>query len=441
MNFVTGPTRLTIVYYVLALLLVTTAATAEPFVQSSVTSTTLDNGLKVIVLEDHSAELVALEVWVKAGNVYETKSNNGVAHFIEHLLFKGTARRSEGQADREIESLGASLDASTTRDAIRIDTVLASKYFDVALDVMTDVTMRAKLDQQSVDRERPIILDEISRRDADPFQTLAGLVAKASFQSHPYGWPLEGSTANVTAMTAEQIRAFYDTYFVPNNMAVIVVGDVNAAKAIESVKKAFGEFKKKDVPPLQNPVEPPLTAIRKESARRATKITYSALSFPSPGIKDAADVYAMDVLVQYLSNGYLSWMTTLKSPKAEVLAVSGDFLTRRDPGNVMLMFGVDAVGVEDVRQAILAKLKQLKETPLPAADVAAAKRSIEGSYAFETETVSGRANIMGFYESLGDYKLALTYIDNIRKVTPEQAMQTAAKYFNTDAYVIAEVGP
>jgi zinc protease len=441
LNLMTRPMRLTTVYYALALLLVTTAAIAEPFAQSSVTSTTLDNGLKVIVLEDHTAELVALDVWVKAGNVYETKSNNGVAHFIEHLLFKGTARRTEGQADREIESLGSSLDASTTRDGVRIDTVVASKYFDVALDVLTDVTMRAKLDQQSLERERPIILDEISRRDADPFRALAGLVAKASFENHPYGWPLEGSTANVTAMTVEQVRAFYDTYFVPNNMAVIVVGDVNAAKALESVKKAFSEFKKKDVPPLQTPVEPPLTAIRKERATRSTKITYCALSFPSPSIKDTADVYGMDVLVQYLSNGYQSWLESLKSPKAEVQAVSGDFLTRRDPGNVMLMFGVDAIGVEDVRQAILTKLKQLKGTPLPAADIAAAKRSIEGSYAFETETVSGRANILGFYEALGDYKLALSYVDNVRKVTPEQAMQTAAKYFNTDSYVIAEVGP
>lgn len=422
-------------------LLVVSAALAEPFDQSAVTATTLDNGLKVITLEDHSAALVALEVWVKAGTLYETKSNNGVSHFIEHVLFKGTARRGEGQADLEIESLGATLDAATSKDSVRIGTVVAGKYFDTALDVITDVTMRAKLDPKLVDRERTIILDEIARRDSDPLQTVASLVAKASFSNHPYGLPIEGSAANVTAMTTEQIRGFYDTYFVPNNMAVIIVGDIEAAKATEAVRRAFAEFKKKDVPRLTTPVEPALTEARKETATRGTKIAYSALSFPAPGIKDPNDVYAMDVLLERMAVGYKSWMDTTLMAKPEVQAISGDFTTHKDPGNVMFMVGAETGAIEQVREAVLARLKQIKVVPMTDAEVAAAKRTLEGGYAFNAETFSGRARLLGFYESLGDYKFSLTYIEHIRKVTPEQIRAVAAKYINTDAYVVAEVRP
>ena len=417
------------------------AAFCEPFDQSSVTATTLGNGLKVIVLEDHTASLVALEVWVKAGALYETKANNGVSHFIEHVLFKGTARRSEGQADMEIESLGASLDASTTKDGLRISTVVASKYFDTALDVVTDVTMRARLDPGQIERERPIILDEISRRDSDPLQTVAGLVAKASYPNHPYGWPIQGSVANVTAMTAEQIRGFYDTYFVPNNMAVVIVGDISAAKATEAVRRAFTEFKKKDVPALKTAPDPPPTEIRKESATRQTKVLYCALSFPAPGTGDMSDVYAMDVMLERLAVGYKSWMETTLMPKKEVQATSGEFTTHRDPGNVMFMAGVDPGAVEQVRDAVLAKLKEVTTTPMTDAEIATAKRALEGSYVFDSETFSGRARLLGFYEVLGDYRLALTYLDNTRKVTPDQIRKMAAKYINTDAYVIVEVGP
>jgi zinc protease len=432
--------HLTIVYYVIAMLGVSTAVLAAPLSGSTVTSTVLPNGLKVIVLEDHSADLVAVEVWVRAGNISEKKSNNGVAHFIEHLLFKGTVKRPSGQADRDIESLGATLDASTTRDSIRISTVVASKYFDTALDVISDVTMRAKFDPEDVQRERSVILDEISRRDADPLKTLADMMARMSFPNHPYGFPVQGSASNVTAITVEQIREFYQTYFTPNNMAIVIVGDMKAAKAIEDVSAAFRDFKKKDLPAPQIPAPEPAQA-RKEKLARGTKLTYYAIGFPAPSIREPADVYAMDVLVQYLALGYRSWLESIQVPKGGLQMVSGEYTTRRDPSNMMLMFATDPSNVEQVRQAIFNKVKALRETSLSDAEVAIAERSIEGSIAFDSETFAGRAHNLGFYEALGDYRYALSYIDEIRKVTPDQIRRLALKYLNTDTCVIGEVGP
>lgn len=430
-----------IVYYALALLSVSTAV-AAPFNTSAVTSSTLENGLEVIVMEDHSTELVALNVVVKAGPLYETKSNNGVTHFIEHLLFKGTTARAEGQADLEIESVGATLDASTSKESVMVRTVVASKYFDLALNTLVDVAMRAKLDARHLDAQKSIILDEISRRDSHPLQTVATLVAKASFPTHPYGFNIEGTAETVKSITAEQIRAFYDTYFVPNNAAVVIVGDVNPAKVTEAVKRATIDLKKKELAETARPLEAPPTQVVKETAKRATNIIYSALNFPGPSVKDFDEVCATDVLVFYLATGYGSWMESLQPAKGMVQAVSGDFVTRKDPSNIMIMYGVDdASAVEDIRRVIVTKLKELKEKPLPEADINGAKRKLEGSFAFDTETFAGRARVLAFYEALGDYKNALAYIDTVRKVTPEQIQKLAAKYINIDAYVVVEVGP
>ena len=434
--------RPAIVYYALLLVAVSGAAAASPFAGASVGPAILGNGLKVIALEDHTVDLVAVEVWVKAGVIDETRANNGAAHFVEHLLFKGAGGGSSGQADREMESLGATLEASTSRDSIRVHTVVASRYFEQALKTLTDVTMRAKLNAGDMERERAVILDEIARRETDPLLRVVGLVTRLSFSDHPYGFPIEGSAANVASMSVDTVRDFYQAHFVPNNMVVIVAGDVNAAKAIGAVRAAFEGFKRRDLPPLQREPRTWPAETRKEKATVASKLAYCAIGFAAPGSADMEDVYATDVLLQYLVAGHNSWMeTNLKSSKGPLQIVSGEFTTRKDPGTLNLMFAADAGDVDQVREAIFAKLSSLKDTPLPEADVDRAKRSVESSFAFESETFSGKAHSLGFYETLGDYKLALTYAGSIRSVTPERIRQVVAKYINTNACVIAEVGP
>ena len=427
---------------VLPLIAICAAALADSFAGAPVKSSVLPNGLKVIVLEDHSIDLVAIDIWVKAGNVCETESNRGAAHFIEHLLFRGSARRAPGQADREIENLGASLDAATTKDTVRISSIVASKYFDIALDAMVDTTMRAKLDPEEIRRERAVILDEIARRDSDPLQALAVAVERAFYLKHPYSFPIQGEAANVTSMTPETIREFYRSYFAPNNMAVVIVGDISSAKAVEAVTAAFREFEKKEMPAPQVPALAPLTAVKKEKIARDTRVEFCAVSFPAPGVQEMADVYPMDLLLQYLVASYNSWMQTeLKDSKSLVQVSGGEFTTRRYAGTLMLMFSASPGDIETVRQNLFAKLKRMKESPLTEAEVSGAKRSLEGGFAFESEVFSGRSRYLGFYESLGDYKLALSYIENIRKVTPDEIIQVARKYINTDACVIIEVGP
>jgi len=281
----------------LPLIAISTAALAIALDQASVTSTTLPNGLKVLVLENHTVDLVAIDIWVKAGVIRENEKNNGVTHFIEHLLFRGSDKRAPGQADREIENLGSSLDATTSKDAVRVNTVVASKYFGAALDIVADTTMRAKLDPQQIQRERTVILDEIARRDSEPFQELAGLIERESYPNQPYGLPIQGSADNVTSMTPESIRDFYQTYFAPNNVTVVIVGDVVSAQAVDAVTAAFREFGKKDIPVSQIPPRPPLVDVRKKKVVRATNLCYCALGFPGPGVREMDDVYAMDVMM------------------------------------------------------------------------------------------------------------------------------------------------
>jgi zinc protease len=187
------------------LLLFLAFSTAHALAKANVTSATLGNGLKVVVLEDRSIDLVAVDVWVRAGTINETEENNGVSHFIEHLLFKRTAKRGPGEVDKQIESLGATLDAITSRDWAHYRTVVARRYLPTAVEILADVMMRPEFDPHDIERERRVILDEIARRDSDQLQVALNSLYEAAFKEHPYRFTEEGTPDNVKKLSRQQI--------------------------------------------------------------------------------------------------------------------------------------------------------------------------------------------------------------------------------------------
>src|SRR5450759_935401 len=165
----------------------------------------MGNGLTVILQEDHAAELVGIDVWVKAGSRFETTKNNGVSHLIEHLLFGATQKRQAGDMDREMESLGATLDAHTSFDFAHFSTTVSSRYLLKALDVFSDAVNDSQFRQADIDRERMVILDEITRKTANPTSVCHDLLAKQLYGDHPYSLPIEGTWNSVRQITRDEV--------------------------------------------------------------------------------------------------------------------------------------------------------------------------------------------------------------------------------------------
>lgn len=410
--------------------------------KTPITTATLGNGLKVIVQEDHSTDLVAIDIWVRAGSINETPQNNGVSHFIEHMLFKGTDKRASGQIDIDMECIGASVDAKTSRDWAHFYTTVAQKHVDQALEVLSDAIMHPKFRMEDVERERQIILDEIARSQSDPKKALENLTYQTAFTKHPYGLPVEGTQESVKGITQQMIADYYNRLYTPDNMSVVVVGDITAHEAAPAVQKAFSGFEKKQSAPILVTPEPVRTKQAVCRVKRDTNLTYLSIAYQSPSVKDQPDVYTMDVLMSYLGLGYQSWLSTeLKNNQNLAIDTSSDFLAQRDPGLATLTVSMKPANVEKVKDAIFAKLDELRTRPISDGELYRAKRSIIGGFAFDIEIDSGKATTMGFYDAIDKVDFAGNYVQNINKVSAQDIQELAKRYLTPEKAVVVEVGP
>lgn len=405
--------------------------------------TKMGNGLTVILQEDHSAELVGIDVYVKAGSARETAKNNGVSHFIEHLLFTATRKRNPGDMDREIESLGATLDAHTTADYAHFGTTVSSRYLAKALDVFADAMNNSQFRKADVDRERAVICDEIARRQSRPSEVCHDLLAKALYREHPYGLPVVGTRESVASITRDDILDFYNRYYVPSNMAVVLVGDFDTQQAISLIGQLFQGRSEGAAPPrtVGAAVSKPAEQITL-SRKIAFDTNYLAIGYLGPVASNYEDVCAMDVLLTYFGIGYRSWLSDqLQNSKGIISSGRADCITQPDPALISIVVAATQPNIAKAKDAILAKIEEIKREGISQPELDRAKRSLLGEFAFQVETVSGRANNYGFYFAVSDAAFAADYVRCVQSVTNEAVKQVARKYLDPDAAAVVMVGP
>ena len=409
---------------------------------AEVSVTRMGNGLTLILQEDHSTELVGVAVWVKAGSGSETPENNGVSHFIEHLVFGATAKRAPGEMDLEMESVGATLDARTSRDWAHFDTTVSSRYLSKALDVLADAMTTAQFRHTDVQRERRVILDEIARKETAPFSVCKDLLAKELYGTHPYGLTVEGTRDSVKRVARQDILDYYRKYYVPGNMAVVLVGDIDKQRAAAEVGRAFQGAPSAPAP--KDPARPiaPVSGQVNKFVKGPFPLHYLAIGFLGPPASDYADVCATDVMLSHVGFGYRSWMShQLKDKMGLAVDVRADFLTQRDPGMVSLVAATTSANRDKVKGAIFARLASIRSEGISAGDLGVAKRSLLGQFAFQNETFGGRANAYGFYFAASDPAFAERYVDCVRSVTNEDIIRVAQKYLDPRRAVVMTVVP
>ena len=433
------PMNLKIATPSLILILIAVGALCQPLAPSI---TKMGNGLTVILQEDHSSELVGIDVYIKAGSARETAKNNGVCHFIEHLLFSTTRKRKAGDMDREMESLGATLDAHTNYDYAHFSTTVSSRYLPKALDVFADAVNNSEFREQDVERERAVILDEVARRQSEPEVVCHQLLAKLVYGAHPYSLPIEGTRESVKSITRDDILQFYHRYYVPSNMAIVLVGDFDKQSALSQIGQLFqGKFGAATAP-SDKPAIPKLTKQLTFSSKRAFDTNYLAIGYLGPSGADYDDVCATDVLLTYLGLGYRSWLSdVLKARKGLISHGSADFLTQPDPALISIVVAATGTNISTARDAVLARIEDIKKSGLTDGDIDRAKRSLLGDFAFQVETVSGRANNYGFYFAVSDPAFSAKYVDCVQSVTGDDVKRVARKYLDPDAAAVVTIGP
>src|SRR3989449_2941566 len=252
--------RIAIPLLLIVALLVPSGACGE----NRIVAATLDNGLRVLLLEDPRSPIVSFQVWYRVGSRNELRGATGIAHFLEHLMFKGTPSHGPKQFARLVEENGGQDNAFTSQDVTSYYVNIAAEKLDLVIDLEADRMQNLLLDPKEIASEREVVIEERrTRTEDDPGGYLGEEVSSIAFKAHPYGSPVIGWMEDIKRITPAEIRAFYTTYYVPNNAIVVAVGDFKAPDVLAKIKKTFGQIPRGPEPPPVFAVEPPQNGERR----------------------------------------------------------------------------------------------------------------------------------------------------------------------------------
>jgi zinc protease len=402
----------------------------------------LDNGLTVILQEMDSAEVVALQAWVGVGSADETEREAGLAHVHEHMLFKGTSRRKVGEIAQAVEGAGGEINAWTSLDQTVYHLVLASRFFDVGLDVLADALQHSAFDAEELAREKEVILEEIKRGEDQPGRVATQELFQLAYKVHPYRRPVIGTRETVSALSREDVLSFYRRWYVPENVVLVIVGDIRTGKALEKVRRAFGSFATSAVPARHGLFEPPQEGTRARVRREPIEETYFDLAVHVPSVEHP-DVAALDLLASILGQGESARLTqSVKRRRGLVSDIYAFAYTPRDPG----VFTVGGSGpprkVRDALRATLVEAGRLTRELVSEDEIAKARTLVESQAVYDKETAQGMARKFGFYQStVGDLAFERRYYEAVARATPRDLLEVAQRYLTPERVSIAVVQP
>jgi len=408
---------------------------------AKITEKTFDNGFRVIIKAENQGGLASANLVIRAGSAYEAEGQIGVAHLLEHLLFEAIDVRDDQRVGPAIESMGGYVNAVTTRDFTYIEVTVASQYLSEALKLIAQAVFEPQITPVAVVREREIVARELTDRLDTAGGALDDLLWATAFSVHPYGRPIGGRPEQITELTAEDVLAFYHRYYVPANMALVVVGDVERATLEAQVAELFGSHPggTPQIPEL--PREPTPSDVKIVVDTRPSEATIVSFAWLAPEIEDFDEVCAMDLIYTVLGAGRLGRLYAALNEQDLAVMSDVQFLTQRDPGLFIITAVTSPDHELDVRSAVIREIERLRTEPITPERLDEVKRVLRIDYAFSNEAYSDQAGSLGFYEALGDYRLAIDYIDRVEAVTPELIQQVAVKYLDPNAYTLAIIRP
>jgi zinc protease len=411
-------------------------AVAAAAAQLAVTEATLDNGLRVLVQDDPRNPIVAVQVFYRVGSRNERPGATGLAHFLEHMMFKGTPTYGRGQIARLIEENGGRDNAYTTKDLTSYYTTIAADRLDLVLRIEADRMRHLLLDAAEIDSERKVVMEERRMRsEDDPDGLVYEAMSSLAFKAHPYRWPIIGWMSDIARINRAELRAFYDTYYLPNNAILVIAGDVRAPAALAMARRHFGRIARGAAPPPVTAVEPaPLDERRLVVRREQARLPVVNIAWHVPN-HTSADAPALELLSTVLSSGRTSRLyQKLVYEKRMVLGAGGDYSYLSLDPSLFWFYAAPLPGQapEAVEQALLAEIERLKQEVVPEEELARARNQIEASFVWQQDSVFSRASVLGRFEMLGSWRLLDGYLPKLRAVTAADLQRVARTYFALD---------
>jgi len=395
----------------------------------------LDNGLKVLVIEDHKAPLTTFQIWYRVGSRDEPAGKSGISHLLEHMMFKGTPKYSSKAFSKMVKRKGGVDNAFTTKDYTMYYQTLASDRIDISIELEADRMQNLILDPKEVIAERNVVMEERRMRyDDDPQNSLYEEVIAAAFKSHSYHWPVIGWMSDISSIERSDLLSHYRAYYSPDNAVIAVSGDVQADEIIKKIKASFGSIPPASSRTVVTSKETEQKGERRISLKREAELPYIITVYHTPSFPHP-DSYALEVLGMILSGGKSSRLyRSIVYEKKLAIGASADYSGFNKDPYLFLFDATAAPGkdIKDVENALYAEIEKIKKELPSEREVQKAKNQIEASFVMGQDSIYYQAQIAGMFEMLGSWNLKEQYLENIRKTTPEDVSRVAKKYLHED---------
>ncbi len=402
----------------------------DPFWAESVHRFVLPNGLTAILKPDRSAALASVQVWVKTGSMHEgVNLGAGLSHYLEHMLFKGTSRRAGREISALVQAHGGYINAYTTFDRTVYYVDLPSEHTGVAIDVLADAVLHSTMPAEECAKEKEVILREIAMTRDDPDNRLWETLFATAFREHPYREPIIGHRDVFAGVTREDLVGYYRTRYVPNNLVVVVVGDIDVAATRQEIERHFGPAVRARLAPVLVPTEPAQLGPREDHRFEDVEISRAVLAWPVPGLAHE-DAPVLDLLANILGGGDSSILwREVRVNAGLVHAIDASNWNPGTSGLFCVSFTADADKRERATYAIERVLARIARTGLTAAQLKKALRQVVVSEINTRKTMSGQAARIGAAEVVvGDLDHSRVYFQQLGAATPDALRRITAKY-------------
>jgi len=420
------------------------------FANTTIQEFKLDNGLKLVVQEDHRSPVVVSQVWYRAGSLDEVNGKTGVAHVLEHMMFKGTRQVKAGQFSRLIAAAGGKENAFTSTDYTCYFQQLEKSNLPLSFRLEADRMANLQLTDEEFAKEIKVVMEERRWRTDDKPQSKVSEAFQATvYHAHPYSRPVIGYMNDLENMTAADAREWYHNWYAPNNATVVVVGDVKAQEVYALAKQHFGKLKAKVLPERKPQVEPEQTGERRIVVKAPAKLPYLLMGYHVPPLMNPEtdwEPYALEVLAGVLSGNPAARLNQrlVRETQIAVDASAGYDLLARGRQSVFALDATPSEGktVAELEAALLQQVESIKQSGVTAEELDRVKAGVIAADVYKRDSMFYQGMQIGTIETIGfPWKILDDYPNRLRAVTPEQVQAVAKKYLLRDNLTIATLDP
>ncbi|WP_248805198.1 M16 family metallopeptidase [Pseudomonas sp. MWU13-2100] len=411
----------------------------------------LDNGLKVVVREDHRAPVVVSQIWYKVGSSYETPGQTGLSHALEHMMFKGSSKVGPGEASLILRDLGAEENAFTSDDYTAYYQVLARDRLGVALELEADRMASLRLPADEFSREIEVIKEERRlRTDDKPMGKAFERFKAMAYPASGYHTPTIGWMADLDRMKVEELRHWYQSWYVPNNATLVVVGDVTPDEVKTLAQRYFGVIPRRDTPPAKIPRELDEPGERLITLHVKTQLPSLMLAFNVPSFATAEDkrsVSALRLIAALLDGGYSARLPSQLERGEELISDGSSSYNAYTRGDTLFLLSASPNSqknktLADTEAGLWRLLDQLKTQAPSAEELERVRAQVIAGLVYERDSITSQASAIGILETVGlSWKMMDTELADLQSVTPQDLQNAARTYFTRERLSVAHVLP